>query len=428
MTKIENTTRAELRITSNIMRNNQVFLLLIFFLALVLRVTAVFYLSNFDQIDGYELEDAARNFLAGEGLRYKSTLSDNERSGFFYPLYTFVLAGFFKAFSSPYLWIELVQALVGASTVAALYFLTRRIADTRTALIAALILAAYPIHVYWSCRIQPMVIEAFLIVLVTWLVIRSAQEGSIVSLVLAGFFTGMAVLSKSLYQTFIPVWLLWYLYHDKRKVSRRLTFAALFLVLSVSVVSPWIIRNWLIQGQYVGIVLGGGRSLWYGNNPDATGTAVTEEGENFISTLNPETIDKLRRMDEVERDEWFKRKAISYIRKHPLRFLSMSIPKLKSLWWFNELVPSSFGAARKTAYLFIIVPAFFGILISLPRWRTFFMFYLIFGGMSFVYAIYYGEARFRYVIEPLLIIFSALAISRAWAIISCRLAKRGSEG
>jgi 4-amino-4-deoxy-L-arabinose transferase-like glycosyltransferase len=389
-------------------------MVLLFAAALVLRIAAVAALHNFATVSGYEFEVAGRHWAAGEGMYYSSMFSARERSSFFYPLYAFVLGAGFRLTDHPYLYIELLQAVLGAATVPLLLLLARRLAGGGVARWSALLLAGYPIQVYWVCRIQPLTIDVFFLVLIVLLMVRAAQEDSTPTLLAAGVVTGLAVYSKTLYLLLLPAWGLWYLVHARGPAVKRLGWLAVHVALIFLVLAPWMVRNWRVHGRYVGVQLGVGMSLFFGNNPAATGTVLTREGKSFLETLDPDTVARLRAMSEAERSDYFMKLGLDYIKAHPGRFVAMIPAKLHALWWFNDLVESSFGWWRKAVYGALLVPFVAGLALSLRRWRTWLLLYLMFLAITGIYAIFYGEARFRYVLEPFMMVMAAVALERAW--------------
>ena len=98
---------------------------------------------------------------------------------------------------------------------------------------------------------------------------------------------------------------------------------------------PWSIRNYKVYKRPVLILNNFGLNLWIGNNPKASGSALTREGKPFFHAL-PE--DKLRRffeMNEIQQGDFLKNEAFKFIKKNPTKFFKLYLKKIFYFWWFS---------------------------------------------------------------------------------------------
>jgi 4-amino-4-deoxy-L-arabinose transferase-like glycosyltransferase len=225
---------------------------------------------------------------------------------------------------------------------------------------------------------------------------------------LSGLIFGLAGLSKTLYLALFPLFIIWF-WLSRRAGARDLLKAAVISgIVSMIVISPWSIRNYLVFREFIPVNLNNGYNLWVGNNPNATGSLFTRDRVGMWETMPEDMRDKLARMNDVEKNELFREKAVSYIKSHPDRFFKLIPQKLLFLWWFDPYMPTDFPGLREAIYLALLIPALIGMVISRRRFRGVSIFYMIYLELSFIYSIYYGSVRFRYLIEFSFILFASV--------------------
>jgi len=378
----------------------------IVFLALVLRVAVIFLLRNFDAVTGYENEEIALNLLAGQGYSM-AVFGPLAPTAYQYPLYTFFLALHFLLFGKNYLFVELSQALLGSLSCLLLVYLGRNLFDRLTGLAAGLLCAVYPIYVYWVTRAQALTLEIFLLIALLLLVLRAMKQDRVRDWALAGFGLGLATLSKTIYLILAPAFLLWAWLWRRPAFPRLVRNAAVFGIAAAAAIAPWTIRNAITLHAFVPVSTNGGYGLWIGNNPAATGNIFTSDHQGMSAKLSEEMRARLRSASDVEKERIFREAAWAFIRQHPARFVALVPAKLRALWWFDPDMPSDFPVVREVVYVLLLIPALLGMIASRKQWRELSIFYLIYLTLSAAYSVYYGGARFRYVIEFSLILFAA---------------------
>ncbi len=135
---------------------------LLFVFALLLRLAAVFLISNFDTVTGFENEEIALNLVNGHGYSF-THYGPRMPSAFMYPLYTLFLAGNFLLFGHKWMPVEILQSLIGALGAPLLVMLAARLTCRRTAWTAGLLYSVYPFYVYWVTKGQALTIEVALL-------------------------------------------------------------------------------------------------------------------------------------------------------------------------------------------------------------------------------------------------------------------------
>jgi hypothetical protein len=98
--------------------------------------------------------------------------------------------------------------------------------------------------------------------------------------------------------------------------------AAVVALATIAVVAPWTMRNYRVLGAFVPVSSNGGRVLWVGNNPDATG-------------LSMPMPDWLGDLDELSADRAARAAALDWMRRHPGQAAALSVRK-QMLFWADD--------------------------------------------------------------------------------------------
>jgi hypothetical protein len=238
------------------------------------------------------------------------------------------------------------------------------------------------------------------------------------------------------------VWIVIFVGQSRRQASR---YAAGSAVITMAVLAPWTLRNYLELGGFVPVKSVSGFTLWVGNNPLATGTTFVdlrvgptlaeppretrrvnelmgmgwlERAVLMEATLPPETQRRLAALSELERDHAYRDMALTFIREHPARAATLTARKYWYFWWVppTNLMPtvgqSRYGLLRSAAYAPALLLGLVGLVLTARGRRPLgVLIALLFVSISSVYAVTLtGLARYRTPLEPLLVLLGSFAI------------------
>lgn len=175
---------------------------------------------------GYSFLGVDENYYLGlsrdfiKGVPFKS---------FFLPGWPFVLSLFFRVFDG-ILAARLFVIVAGSVTPALVYMLGEKIYSKKVGLVAGLLMAFYPEHIFFSHYIQAEIILEILIILVTLLSFHNSQEFSKPRLLLMVFLLmGLGLLYKHfIVLPFIVLWSL--LLYCRRSVVFLVAVGGLFIL------------------------------------------------------------------------------------------------------------------------------------------------------------------------------------------------------
>jgi 4-amino-4-deoxy-L-arabinose transferase-like glycosyltransferase len=386
-------------------RNAGMTLVLILALAFTLRLVFVIFPA-----DGVPFSDMKDYHDQAFALLAKGTYGPALRP----PLYPLFLAAVYRIAGREFIFVRLIQALMGVGVCLFTYAIGRRLYGPRAGIAAGLIAACYPSLILYTCLLMSENLFIFLLTASLLLLLGTSQR-RVGSCFAAGVLIGLACLTRSVLVGFVPLSALWL-------IGRRERIAALVCMLgALCAITPWTVRNWHYYQRFVLIDSYGGYNFLIGNNPDATGRQDRE-----IVTKLRETVWKRCRGD-AHRAAVGYREGLRFIIAHPGRFLNLGItkmgylygPEIRELSWgysrnfFGEvprplLIPAA--AAVIAAFPLVAVFAIFGVClrgVGPGGWRG--------AGGLLILAVFYfsvahfltfGESRFHLPLVPIFAVFA----------------------
>lgn len=326
--------------------------------------------------------------------------------------------------------VRIVQALLGALTCWLLYRIARRLADARVAALSAVALAIYPLLIYTTGTLYPVILITFLWAAIVHLLLGAHPDGW-ARFLWAGALAGMIALTTP---SAIPailgtaLWIAWYFgrfgerppgRHARSGRWHPLRAALLFLLPVVLLSGCWMVRNASIWDTPVIGSTNGGFNLWLGNHPDATAT----RGNRLTPAMQTEMgqIFADHRVDEVARDSAFRARAHAYIQEKPGRFLWLTAQKALNLWRLYPQPMTSEGTGGSAPRWLSLLS--YGLLLPfaiLGGWRALrrdpraWLFLILALAYTAVHAVFISKVRFRLPLDPYVILCGVAAIVWLW--------------
>jgi 4-amino-4-deoxy-L-arabinose transferase-like glycosyltransferase len=298
---------------------------------------------------GYERSDIT-NAYVDKGDDFARTFLDSGTYGFIpgvpsaytQPLYGFFLIPLYWIAERNWLVIGIAHVLVAVATALLVYELGRRVADTRVALVAALLTTLHPYVVWHDVHMNREILDQLLAVTAVLLTLVVAEgrnlAGSKVLLASGalGLTLGLMVLGN-VRTLFIPLVLAAYI------VWRRgwVLAPAVALGVAVLVVSPWVVRNDVSVGCFA--ITTDARALWKANNEHTLETLRAGKWIDDVplegTPLSPqdahaiyERTGRVVRVDECAQMRFYREKAFDFMREHPGEKAKLGAYGAKLLW------------------------------------------------------------------------------------------------
>lgn len=121
--------------------------------------------------------------------------------------------------------------------------------------------------------------------------------------------------------------------------SPRWRCGLLIMLTALAVVSPWVIRNWLVLGKPIVTTTHGGYTLWLANNPvyyaevvEGGDAAWNGESLHRWQLATNAEMDRLGIRSEIARDQWQGARAKQFIRDNPWGFVRACLHRAVTFW------------------------------------------------------------------------------------------------
>jgi len=416
-------------------RRQLLFVIALFALALAVRLIYLLQISNSPMFDTLTMcaeyhDQWAQMILQGEDL--------HEGVFFRAPLYAYFLASVYRMFGHGYVWIRVIQFLIGSLSCILVYLLGKRVFNDRTGRIAGVVAALYGILIYFEGELLIPVLLVPLDLLVMLALLRTSDRPSSGRWILSGGLLGLSAIARPnilLVGAAFVIWIVFKLKGKDAKVgSKSILYAGFFVLGAILIVSPVTLRNYLEGDDFVLIASQGGMNFYIGNNPQSDGASAVlpgarktwwglcEDGKRFAEeeagrTLKPSQVSRF----------WYA-KAAKFMTEEPFGFLKLMAKKFALFWNGNELSNNRdlYFFARNAPLLKLLIwryviyfpfgliapLALVGIILSHKNSKDVLLLEIFLVVYMLSVILFFVTARYRVPVIPLLILFSAYAADR----------------
>lgn len=228
-----------------------------------------------------------------------------------------------------------LNACFGAASVGFAYLLARRLNASGAGAIAfALLVAIWPTQLVAATYAQGLALAVLLLLATLWLATFSDPRIAI----LAGLGASAAVLTESVLVLPLLLAIVWL-------TRRNPAYTALTIAAAITLVGPWLYRNAIVHGRFVGITTSLWSDVFQGNGDNATGSHLptsptSDQPVARVRQVSPRQADQLQRQPEAARESLLRRWSLDWIAEHPARYIELcGVRVLKTLWtdWHHPL-------------------------------------------------------------------------------------------
>jgi 4-amino-4-deoxy-L-arabinose transferase-like glycosyltransferase len=330
------------------------------------------------------------------------------------------MAGAFKVFGifsqQAAIAIESFLAVVSSLTCLLVYSLGRRLYNAQVGLLAALILAVYPPSVFYAVlSLWDTSLFTCCLLLTILLFLKLGEHPSVKKGVYIGIVMGFTALVNPIIVAAYPFAFAWV--YVKADGTPRLiikTLASMLIAFGITI-SPWLVRNYIVFGQFTFIKSNFGNELFLGAQPRPASVRQGADNDppDKLRLLTEDEKRFLRESDEPTRNGYLLRRALGLIAEDPLHFTRQVMGRFIRYWTIMRPQRGVEAKLSLMIYLVTLTLAISGLILGTIRGRNI-QLLLIF--LLFVPAPYYLTVvhifRYRYPLEPILIIFASYTIYR----------------
>ncbi|MEO6436284.1 MAG: hypothetical protein ABIP55_11075 [Tepidisphaeraceae bacterium] len=284
--------------------------------------------------DQREYIEAGRSLRAGGGLSFTDPRFAQRVHAYRAPGYPLLVA----ACGGNVRTVRIVQVLLDASTVLAVFLLARRWLPPSACIFAAILVAFNPFLIYF-CGL--LLSETLFTAMLAWgLVLITARRT--ISWLAGGLVLALSILVRPGAVGFPVVLGVLAAFAARSAVASNRASAPAYqrrwpipvgttmLLLTLLVLLPWAIRNQRVVGQWVWLTTNEGITRYDGFNPDAAAKPIEQLGasdQSFVAAMP-----QLKRMSETERNDYLAEQAGQFMRDRPLDSLKLAGAKVLRTW------------------------------------------------------------------------------------------------
>jgi len=388
----------------------KVLLCLIFILALALRLHSLGGITQSDDIlrgDAAEFHELALSLLDGKGFSWREHRAQiasfipiethpGQPTSWREPAYPFFIASIYFIFGQNITAVRVIQAIVGAFLCLIVYAIGTEVFNRRSGLIAAFLTAIYPTfisYLYFGGPKHILSENLFIVILAVNILmyVRLIKNPSSANLCFSGIFSGAAVLTRSTALFFPVLFGCVYLIANKDKMCQKVTRIMILLACFILILIPWSIRNYLVHNEFILVTTRGGVGFRAGNNSLSRG--------GFTPNLKS---DHLKGLSENKVSKGMFKDGVDFLRTNKSRIPKLFLRKIIAFWNpYGVRYNIQFGICAP----FLII----GLLAAMKsgsRNNTYLVLVLLLAYFTFITMIFLGDIRFRYPVEPYLLIFA----------------------
>ncbi len=378
---------------------------------------------------GFESGRIAKAIATGEGFSSPFPYETGP-TAWLMPLYPYLLAFIFRVFgvytTNAAIATLTINCFASALTCIPLYYIGRMLFGRAVGYFSAGALALYPPSIWHAINtIWDTTVFTFLaMVLIYWLLLLPNRL-NLKNATLYGFFMGVIALVNPVIIAFYPFIAIWLYFKTQIEKGRKAAYIGIACLLCFLTLMPWLLRNYVVFGHIMlrsnfglEFKLGNGQEVWNGLKSDGTkNPPFWKMGHPSIDRSEFQRYVRFGEMGYVAQccDE-----AMGFVKENPDKFLRLTLGRIWDFWFHylsfenvtNFLTGDfdvSFSVSRlKKLFNILLLPFIvYGIWLSFRNKLNIFPLVAFVLFIPLVYYITHVLHRYRYPIEPVILLFSA---------------------
>jgi Dolichyl-phosphate-mannose-protein mannosyltransferase len=372
---------------------------------------------------GYEAGQVAKSIASGKGFSSPLTLVETGPTAFTSPVSPYLLAGIFKLWGiftvRSHIVAQAVGCLMSALTIFPLYAIAKRTFGAVVAVVSSWVWVILPSA--WHAPIAYIVETSFTVfwlTLLMWATLRLRSETRLPYWLGYGALWVFGVLLNASLVALLPFFLAWLIWGLRRQSAPSWRLASAFVLMFGLLLTPWTVRNFTTFGKFIPLRSALGLELWVGNNPDESDVRSFSAAPSFSASES----NTYKAMGEISYMSLKRREAVEFIWSHRAITGRRIASRIFDFWFAVTDRPqgawASYPVYLKAFFclnVIFIVLSWFGLA---SAWRILGFFEIaLHAAVVLVYPLAYylmlGLARYRYPIEPFLVVLGVYGLTQA---------------
>ena len=360
---------------------------------------------------GAEVCSIAERIAEGRGFSSPFYI-DSGPTAWIAPVYPYLAALVFRVFGvfSPASALVLIflQCLMAGATGIAIYALGARTVGARVGLWAAWIWALSPIFLRWPVSwIWDFTASALLLSVALVLTLDTAEKGALRLWLLLGGIWALIALTNPALLSVMPFTFLYAGYVNYKAGAKWIRPVVYSGVLFAALVSPWLIRNYVVFHHPVFFRSNYWFEFYLGNYHASNGVGFSGKHPNN----NPRAFQQYAELGEMRFVELHKKEALEFVRKYPREFLQLTATRTRWFWDGTPLRYQTVEWWQPWEFWPLSAAGWIGLLFVLtrrpPGWQLFLALLLIY---PIPYYLAYPNAKYRHALEPELLLLGVFFV------------------
>ncbi len=273
-------------------------------------------------------------------------------------------------------------------------------------LIILTIFALFPLYIYSAVQISSISLQIYLLIGFFYFLFKFYKTNKRKHLIIFSLFAGLLILIRGEFYLFYFLTLVYFFLF----VEKNLKGLLISLIISLIIVSPYLYRNYLNFDTFT-ITKSLGFNLLKGNNP----TYTIEGNSDFILDNFSSTNIKLKtdKNYEINLDNFYKKKAIDYIKNDPINYINFYFKKVFSYIFLdlNSSYDNYYNLLHLIPKIFISIIGFVSAIICLRKKGIFQYLSLYYFANIFLFSVFFILPRYSVILLPINLLLSVELIN-----------------
>ena len=359
-------------------------LILIMFGSFFIRVIATILFG--DKVIDMEWGIILKNLETSQILSVREVNGTPVPNIFMPPLYPFFLYSikiFFNNSIFFLFFIKFLQIVFSLISIYLFYKILLEFYSKNISYIGTIVFSFFPLNIYAISQISSITLQIFLLNIFLFSFIKIFKGVDINKyLIIFSISSGLLILLRGEFFVFV-IFSLLYLFLNQRNFKNIL----LILIMTVLIVSPYLVRNYQIFGV-ITVTKSAGYNLLKGNNPlsKVEGVGMFRGVEKIVPAVKIK-LDELNSRGPIKKHDLIKDKilldqAIKYIKEDPIRYIQLYFKKALSFIFIDieSTYPNYYSIFNIVPKMLISITAIIGIFmlfkLKIDLYNYFILYYL----------------------------------------------------
>jgi 4-amino-4-deoxy-L-arabinose transferase-like glycosyltransferase len=278
-----------------------------------------------------------RNVYAGDGLAYSLEEGPTVFRGPLYPAFIALCLHLTGGWYPGGVWIG--QSLLHGLTCWLIFLTALGLWDRKTAFMAALIYAFYPVVLWQVPRMWNETLLAFLAAALIYLGLAYLRKPACLKAAGVGAVLGLLSLTKGVFLPFFILFPLILLLVGRPRIIRD---SVLMAMVATLLITPWSVRNWRLSGEFIPVHVGLGGNLKRGNLMAREFFGHPLSYKELFEKTNPEmsrikhSVQGAQFERDIATDRLMKASALQDIRRNPILVFTKAVSAGLMFWFVGD--------------------------------------------------------------------------------------------